>query len=172
MRILDSMQLVDERLFASVFRGKRLLKRWAHSVSHTADGHLYLVFPLFYWLLDSVQGRTFFLIAFPAFVVERCLYFFLKNKLKRRRPPAAIPGLRSLVTPSDEFSFPSGHTSAAFLFATLCVLWFGMVALPLYAWALCVGFSRVLLGVHFPGDILAGALMGSGIGLLVVSRLA
>jgi len=114
--------------------------------------------------MNPVQGRTFFMLAALAFAIERIAYYVLKKNLKRRRPPAAIPGFKSLITPSDEFSFPSGHTSGAFLFTTLCVLWFGTVALPLYIWASLVGFSRVLLGVHFPGDILAGATIGTGVG--------
>jgi len=104
------------------------------------------------------------MLASAAFIIERAIYYVLKKNLKRRRPPAAIPGFRSLVTPSDEFSFPSGHTSGAFLFTTLCLLWFGVVALPLYFWASLVGLSRVLLGVHFPGDILAGAVIGIVVG--------
>jgi len=164
MSILGHMQLVDEKLFTHLFHGKLRLKKWAQRISHSADGLLYLILPLLYWFLNPVQGRTFFYLALGAFIVERIIYYVLKKNLKRRRPPAAIPGFKSLITPSDEFSFPSGHTSGAFLFTTLCVLWFGTVALPLYVWACFVGFSRVLLGVHFPGDILAGATIGASVG--------
>lgn len=171
MSILGSIQLVDEQLFTRLFHGKSKLKKIALQLSHSGDGLLYLILPSLYWLIDPVQGRTFFVIASVAFVIERVMYYALKKNLKRRRPPAAIPGFRSLVTPSDEFSFPSGHTSGAFLFVTLCVLWFGAIALPLYLWASLVGLSRVLLGVHFPGDILAGATIGITVGYAVFSFL-
>jgi len=167
MSILGHMQLADEKLFARFFHGKLRLKKWAQKISRSADGLLYLMLPLLYWLMNPVQGRTFFKLAFAAFVIERIIYYVLKKNLKRRRPPAVIPGFRSLVTPSDEFSFPSGHTSGAFLFSTLCVMWFGGIALPLYLWSSFVGFSRVLLGVHFPGDILAGAAIGSSVGFVL-----
>jgi undecaprenyl-diphosphatase len=167
MSILVSMQLVDEKLFTRLFQGKSRLKKWARLISRSGDGSLYVVLPLLYWFLNPVQGRTFFYIALTAFILERTIYYVLKKNLKRRRPPAAIPGFKSLVTPSDEFSFPSGHTSGAFLFVTMCVLWFGSVASPLYLWAMSIGFSRVLLGVHFPGDILAGALIGVATGCVV-----
>lgn len=167
MSILSSIQLVDEQLFTRLFHGKRRLKKLALQISRSGDGLLYLILPSLYWLINPVEGRTFFMIASLAFIIERILYYALKKNLKRRRPPAAIPGFRSLVTPSDEFSFPSGHTSAAFLFTTLCVLWFGTVALPLYLWASLVGLSRVLLGVHFPGDILAGTVIGTAVGYAV-----
>lgn len=169
MNFLASIQAVDERLFARLFYGKRALKKAALLISHSGNGLLYVVLPVLYWLVNPVQGRTFFIIAALAFFAERCLYYVLKMNLKRRRPPAAIPGFRSLITPSDEFSFPSGHTSGAFLFTTLCVLWFGPVALPLYLWATFVGLSRVLLGVHFPGDILAGATIGVATGHILFS---
>jgi len=164
MSILSSIQLVDEKLFTQLFQGKLRLKKWARQVSHSGNGLLYATLPLLYWLVNPVQGRTFFYLALTAFIIERGVYYALKKNLKRRRPPAAIPGFKSLITPSDEFSFPSGHTSGAFLFSTLCVLWFGAVAMPLYLWALMVGFSRVLLGVHFPGDIVAGATIGITVG--------
>ena len=102
-----------------------------------------------------------------AFAIERPLYFILKKSCKRRRPPAAIPGFTSIITASDEFSFPSGHTCGAFLFVTLlCALW-GLWLAPLYLWAAFVGLSRVILGVHFPTDIFMGAILGIGIGLTV-----
>ncbi|MEM1153231.1 MAG: phosphatase PAP2 family protein, partial [Pseudomonadota bacterium] len=103
--------------------------------------------------------------------VERALYLMLKGTLKRRRPASAIPGFSSVIIASDKFSFPSGHASAAFLFATCIYGIFGAPALVTYLWACAVAVSRVLLGVHFPGDIVAGAVMGSSIGLLGIALL-
>lgn len=171
MRILHSIQVVDEKLFTRLFHGKPRLKKLACHVSRSADGYLYILLPMLYWLIYPVQGRAFFSIAACAFIAERITYFVLKKNLKRRRPPAAIPGLKSLVIPSDEFSFPSGHTSGAFLFSTLCVLWFGVIAIPMFAWATVVGISRVLLGVHFVTDILAGAAIGASIGYTLFTYL-
>jgi undecaprenyl-diphosphatase len=68
--------------------------------------------------------------------------------------------------PSDQFSFPSGHTAAAFAMATLVSFHFPILTLPVIIWALLVGFSRIYLGVHYPTDILAGIVIGvtSGFG--------
>jgi undecaprenyl-diphosphatase len=95
------------------------------------------------------------------------LYKLLKRGTARPRPCAAAgSGLRALVPALDTHSFPSGHTLHAVAF-TLVVL----AHLPLLAWALVpfallVALSRVVLGLHYPSDVLAGALLGTVLGLL------
>jgi len=97
--------------------------------------------------------------------VKRLFYVVLKNKLKRRIPQEYMPGFKSLITASDRFSFPSGHTSAAFCLATATGIILGGPFIVLYVWASFVALSRVVLGMHFPGDTVAGALLGSGVAL-------
>jgi len=106
-----------------------------------------------------------------AYAVERSLYWLLKNSLKRRRPPAAIPRFRAIITASDEFSFPSGHTSGAVLLAILVSSYIPALTIPLFGWMACVGLSRVILGVHFPADIIAGLALGGSIALLFLTVL-
>ena len=129
-------------------------------LSRSGDGYLQVLLPCVYLLFGGSDARDFLLLTLIAFAIERSLYLLLKNSLKRRRPPEIIPNFSSLVTPSDHFSFPSGHTMAAFMLATLCTLHFGSWAYLLYLWASAVGASRVILGVHFPTDIIAGAFLG------------
>jgi undecaprenyl-diphosphatase len=176
------MELSERKLLAGIQQLDLLTFGWCHArarintlaemarkVSRSADGWIYLLLPLLYTLIYGGEARAFVSIAALAFGLERLVYLVLKNTCRRRRPPDFIPHFRSFVTPGDTFSFPSGHTSAAFLFAGLCAGEFGMwAALLLYPWAALVGVSRVLLGVHFPSDIVAGALLGSG--LLIASQ--
>lgn len=164
MRIHDSLQRIDTRLFFWVQGYQPLLVHFCRQVSRTADGPLYALIPLLCWLLLPTSGKAFFVLVATAFAIERPLYYILKKSCRRRRPPVALPGFESVITASDEFSFPSGHTCGAFLFVTLLCAYFGLWLVPLYVWAAAVGLSRVVLGVHFPTDVLVGAAIGTAIG--------
>lgn len=92
----------------------------------------------------------------------------LKTLVNRPRPYQTYPGEVIPNTYSDGKSFPSGHTTLAFATATTLTLqykkWY--VAVPAYAWAASVGYSRMRLGRHYPTDVAAGALIGIGSGYL------
>ncbi|XQW86115.1 phosphatase PAP2 family protein [Thalassotalea piscium] len=138
------------------------------AISKTGDGYMQVLVPCLYYLLNPSDGFSFIKLVVVAYALERVIYFVLKNKLKRRRPPDIVPDFTSVVKASDQFSFPSGHTMAAFLLAGLFALSIGISAWPLYLWAIMVASSRVILGVHFPTDTIAGALLGSVIAYLVI----
>lgn len=141
--------------------------RAARRVSRSGDGPPYAVVGLLCLLSDSPAGLLFGWHLLLAFAVEVPLYIALKQSCRRPRPAADIPDFESSIHPADRFSFPSGHTAAAFLFMTLVTLHAGWLGLLLLPWAVAVGASRVVLGVHYPGDILAGALVGISVALTV-----
>jgi undecaprenyl-diphosphatase len=89
----------------------------------------------------------------------------LKRGLTRARPDASIVGFEALASNPDRFSFPSGHTAAAFAVATAFAgepAGLGPLALLL---AVGIGLSRVYLGAHYPLDVGAGALLGVAAGV-------
>jgi membrane-associated phospholipid phosphatase len=87
----------------------------------------------------------------------------LKYSINRARPFKTYPDITKKSAGGSP-SFPSGHTSGAFALATSISLsypkWY--IIVPSYAWAGTVGFSRMDLGVHYPSDVLAGAIVGTG----------
>lgn len=173
MGILYALHRLDVRLFLAVFkRGEvRLVRPVAKALSRSADGYLYVLLPALLWLLGAGRVPDLVLLLGAALATERCLYWLLKNGLRRPRPQDFMPDFRSLVVAADKFSFPSGHTSAAFLLATSLAVVYGQGAVPLYVWASTIALSRVILGVHYPGDTLAGALMGTATAVFVATQL-
>jgi undecaprenyl-diphosphatase len=165
---LENLIAYDRQLCqrASIWMLRQNLLRVFRAVSFTADGWLYPLWPLLLLSrgLDAAglflfKGLLGFLMLIPSFKL-------IKHLVQRDRPCDTVSGLISAVVPSDAWSFPSGHTASAFLMATLISL--ELVALaPLFlGWAFLVGLGRVVLGVHYPTDVAAGAALGSGLALL------
>ncbi len=93
----------------------------------------------------------------------------LKNVVCRMRPFQAFPGYATLlISPPSGFSFPSGHTCSSFAAATVLFCSSKKWGLPAFLLAFLIAFSRIFLFVHWPTDVLAGAVLGILCGLLTV----
>lgn len=94
------------------------------------------------------------------------VYKTIKNRAVRERPFITHTVIHCAAAPLDRYSFPSGHTLHAVSFTVLLTHyvpeWFGALA----AFAVLVGLSRVVLGLHYPSDVVAGAAIGGGLAAL------
>jgi len=172
MKLLYSIHKYDVFMFTWLIntRVHATLTKTSRYLSKSGDGQLYvLIAGILSWRegFESAIVQTILL----AFLIERSVYFALKNCCKRNRPEAALINFHSIIKPSDKFSFPSGHTSAAFMMATLLSYNFPVLMVPLYCWAGLVGFSRIVLGVHFPTDILVGAVLGINMAIFSLEQI-
>jgi hypothetical protein len=98
-----------------------------------------------------------------SFLVTTIVATALKHAINRPRPFETYPDIQKIGTGGSS-SFPSGHTSDAFSTATSLSLAFPKwyVIAPSYTYATLVGYSRMHLGIHYPSDVLAGAIVGAG----------
>ncbi|MEY2170371.1 MULTISPECIES: phosphatase PAP2 family protein [unclassified Rhodanobacter] len=94
------------------------------------------------------------------------LYRLLKRHTRRPRPFRACPGVIAHVPPLDEFSFPSGHTLQAVGFTVVALAWYPLLAPLLLTFTALVAASRVILGLHYPSDVLAAIGIGGALGTL------
>ncbi len=115
------------------------------------------------WKHKDKKALEYGLQTIAGYGINTVLTFGLKYAVNRPRPYVTYPDLQPYKKFNDQ-SFPSGHTSIAFCSAasiSLCYpRWY--VIVPSYTWASLVAYSRMYLGVHYPSDVLAGAIVGTG----------
>jgi undecaprenyl-diphosphatase len=159
---VNSLTRWDVLFLNSIFGldGKRMIALVMPWISRTGDGYCYPAIPIAILFFEPRKARLFLISGLLAFALELPVYRIMKQLIKRPRPCDALDNVRKRVSPGDLFSFPSGHTAAAFVIATLLSNFFPGLTIPAYLWSLAVGFSRLYLGVHYPTDVLAGMLIG------------
>jgi undecaprenyl-diphosphatase len=171
--VLAFVNASDDRISGRVRRWlpPRWIRWWMLSATRLGDGWLWLAAA--FVLLDGA-GRWRRVLAAAALAAgfANLILVLLKRKFRRRRPCDLAPHPAFAVrasyflryVPSDRFSFPSGHSANAFAVATVLALTFPWMAPPALVLAASVAASRVVLGLHFLSDVLAGSLLGVLVG--------
>jgi undecaprenyl-diphosphatase len=119
----------------------------------------------FLWI-KKMHGLALVLATALAVSISDFLGATLKELITRDRPCHVLSHVKDIATCSNSFSFPSNHAVNSFTFATIVTLAYKNLSFLLYISALLIGYSRVYLGVHYPTDVLSGALLGILIGFL------
>jgi undecaprenyl-diphosphatase len=161
--IVNSIARWDILWLTAIFglHGKRLVAFLMPRISWTGNGYCYPLLAAVLLAVDPAAGRVFLTAAVVAFSIELPVYKIIKQFVKRDRPYEILAGVEGRVTPGDRFSFPSGHTAAAFMIAILIGNAYPCLLPIAGTWAVAVGFSRIYLGVHYPSDVAAGMLLGA-----------
>ncbi len=97
------------------------------------------------------------------------LYTLLKRGIRRPRPSAVRSGLILTVAPLDRFSFPSGHTLHAIAFSVVATAHAPVLGWLVWPFTALVAASRLILGLHFPSDVIAGGMLGAVIAWLALA---
>lgn len=142
---------------------RRLVLRTFAGVSRLGDGWFWYGLMAFLPLAYGYAGlRASAHLAVVA-LVSLALYRALKQATRRPRPCAANPRIHAWVAPLDEFSFPSGHTLHAVAFTWVAIAHFPELAVVLVPFAAMIAASRVVLGLHYPSDVLAAFGLGAAL---------
>lgn len=169
--MLNKIRMFDEKIV--VYINKNLKRKYLDyffiATTYLGSDVFALGFLLAFAILPVSRIDDFSLYAAIALILTSMTVGILKNTIKRKRPFETIFELDSMKIGIDQYSFPSGHTSAAFCIAVTCALvTSGNIVSMVYVFlAMLVAFSRVYLGVHYPSDVISGAFIGSFFAILV-----
>jgi len=140
---------------------RRALVGFFRVVSRLGDGAFWYALMASTALVGGSTGRIAALHMALTGLVAAGLYRLLKRWTRRPRPYRAHSEIIAHIAPLDEFSFPSGHTLHALCFTIVALAYFPLLAPLLVPFAVCVAASRVVLGLHYPSDVLAAIVIGS-----------
>jgi undecaprenyl-diphosphatase len=140
--------------------------RYFAAISRLGDGGFWYALMGALVVVEGVAGLHASLHLAVTGLIALSLYTLLKRWTRRPRPFASDVRIHAWVAPLDEFSFPSGHTLHAVAFSLVAMAHYPMLAWLLVPFTASVAVSRVVLGLHYPSDVLAATGIGSALAAL------
>ena len=150
----------------------RWIRVWMLCATRGGDGWLWYAMGVVILLFGGPMRFAAVGAAGLAATVGIGLFLLLKKRTGRKRPCAIEPHCWATLLPPDQFSFPSGHTITAFSVAVALSLFYPGLMIGLFFCAASIAVSRILLGMHFLSDVLAGAAIGGALGYASAHLLA
>jgi len=153
---------------------ERLVALWMHGaatrtwvvrvlavVSRIGDGWLWYGIVVCLPWMGGPTGASASVRMIAVGLVDLLVYRIVKRWIARPRPFRTCPGIRECARSLDEFSFPSGHTLHSVACSIILTAYYPMFALFVWPFTVLVALSRVVLGLHYPSDVLVGAMIGA-----------
>lgn len=164
----------DHRLMRRMnrWRAPRWIRFWMIAATRMGDGWLWYGLGTILLIFGGPQRFAAVSAAGAAGVVGVGVFKLLKLLSQRSRPCQLEPHCWSKVLPPDMFSFPSGHTMSAFSMSLVVSYFYPSLEGPLLFLALSIAVSRIVLGMHFLSDVLAGAVLGVALGCASITAFA
>lgn len=129
-------------------------------VSRLSDGPLWYAVMIALPWLGGADGTACALRMVGLGALNLVVYKIMKRHFARPRPFVACADIRACARSLDEYSFPSGHALYAVAFGVLLCAYYPALALVVWPFGVLVAVSRVVLGLHYPSDVIAGAALG------------
>lgn len=154
------------------WRAPRWFRYWMIAATRMGDGWLWYTLGAMLLLYGGPQRFAAVSSAGAAAIFGVFVFKALKRLSQRPRPCQLEPHCWSKVLPPDKFSFPSGHTMTAFSIALVVSYYYPALEGTLFFIAFSIAISRIVLGMHFLSDVLAGIVLGVALGCASVTAFA
>ena len=166
--MLQRLQSLDDRFSGSsrTLENSRVLRILAVVLAHSGDSWFWLIGLGLLWWLGTEYWKRLSLVMIIGIAITAVVVMAIKFTVRRSRPQGEWG---KIYRSTDPHSFPSGHAARSGMLAVLALglgpLWLGITLL---VWAPLVGLARIIMGVHYPSDVVAGMMLGVLIGGLVL----
>ena len=147
----------------------RVCRSFFAAISRLGDGVFWYTLMLLLPFLYGFEAWKVSVAMATASLIGLLIYKLIKSQTERLRPYAVNEHINLGTAPLDKYSFPSGHTLHAVSFSIIAVYNFPELGWILIPFSMLVALSRVLLGLHYPTDVAAGAVIGSLLGSIAIS---
>lgn len=154
------------------WRAPRWVRYWMIAATRMGDGWLWYALGLILLFWGGPQRFSAVGAAGSAAIAGILVFKALKHLSQRPRPCQMEPHCWSKILPPDKFSFPSGHAMTAFSIALVLSYYYPSLEATLFFLALSIAFSRIVLGMHFLSDVLAGMVLGVALGCAAITTFA